>query len=901
MRRIDPDNHGPRTGPPPFRVLSGGAHCLLSPSPPSPPPSRAPEPYKVGPSASSYTRAHRRSSFVIIAETRPITPDSRSPSPPSLATGRVSPFRGRGFKGPLPHAQSRPQSPDNFQRRRSTGSRSDRRVSVSQQNSPKRSQIPQPTRSRSISLTKRNEKKASPKFGRRANSKNNLVVPNNWTLSRRPSTKRPSLPPIQGTPTKPSEKPDVKPRAPQTQNLKPSPQKRRRNSLIPTPKIVSKPKKSSNEQKSSSTEGLASPSKIPLRRGSISNNKSASTQSLSSNKPVGPPPSSKFAKSLERVVDKNSKKPIQKTIKKPEGKSLNNSSLQVPQQNKNLEKEVKKLDGKSGSNIVEQAAKILENDLGLVELLKKSSEATGTKSVVNSTTTTAVQPLQIDANAKNSAKETAAKIGGSENQKKEELPAKKEGNNSADGKVKSKVESSADVKNADQKTARVQETNHSTKAQIPNVLGTPISTPESKSTTPDDVVIIGGNSSGNMTQSMIKHFGKNADESGNEPPQPTNGKVLTNISDTNAKLKSNDKSGEPSTQMNPVENSKERTKAEMEILTVSNNPSNKKLDGQVQGTEHRKTDSKDSDLKSVPTSTNGSESVTARVIDLANTSSVNSVEQIRDQGSGVSLKSSAGKSSDSVSSIRSTDTGVSLNTVRGVSSAREKKGVHSEKRPQEIETLSGNIGHPDRNGETNILAAPGNGEGAQEKLVSRWKKSLGRYCKCWPGMRCLACRRDPKVQLWPRSQPRTISKAELTPGARGNTDKGPGRWSRLRKACRCSSWKENKWCMRRTRVAPAESTPCCPPERRFGALCSRLFSNCKCKRSENIQQRRKSMRAKHSITSIVAPPISEELRPRIPDVLVEHNSLMRGAIPCLPVPLAWFCLAWNLIIPGSET
>lgn len=328
-------------------------------------------------------------------------------------------------------------------------------VSVSQQNSPKRSQIPQPTRSRSISLTKGNERKASPKFGRRANSKNNLVVPNNWTLSRRPSIKRPSLPPIQGTPTKPSEKPAVKPRAPQTQNLKPSPQKTRRNSLIPPPKFVSKPKKSSNEQKSSSTEGLASPSKIPLRRGSISNNKSASTQSLSSNKIVASPPtSSKLAKSLEKVVDKNTKKPIQKLIKKPEGKSVNNSGHQVPKQVKNSEKEVKKADGKSGSNIIEEAAKILEDDLGLVDLLKKSSGATGTKSVVNSTTTTAVQPLQIDANAKNSEKETVAKIGGSENQKKGELPAKKEGNNPADGKVKSKIESPADAKNADQKTAQ---------------------------------------------------------------------------------------------------------------------------------------------------------------------------------------------------------------------------------------------------------------------------------------------------------------------------------------------------------------------------------------------------------------------------------------------------------------
>ena len=246
----------------------------------------------------------------------------------------------------------------------------------------------------------------------------------------------------------------------------------------------------------------------------------------------------------------------------------------------------------------------------------------------------------------------------------------------------------------------VQETNHSSKVPTPNVLGTPISTPESKSTTPDDVVIVDGNSSGNLSQSMIKHFGKNANESENETQQSSNIKASKNISDINSKSKSNGKFGEPSAQMNPVENFKERTKAEMETITDSNNPSSKKSEGPVQGTEIRKTDSKDSDLKSVQTSTVGLESVTTGVTDIANTSSANSVEKVRNQGSSVSLKSSAGKSSDSVRSIRSTDTGVSLNTVRGVSSAREKKGVHLEKRPQEIETLSGNIGHPDRNGES---------------------------------------------------------------------------------------------------------------------------------------------------------------------------------------------------------
>jgi len=45
----------------------------------------------------------------------------------------------------------------------------------------------------------------------------------------------------------------------------------------------------------------------------------------------------------------------------------------------------------------------------------------------------------------------------------------------------------------------------------------------------------------------------------------------------------------------------------------------------------------------------------------------------------------------------------------------------------------------------------------------------------------------------------------------------------------------------------------------------------------------------------------QEPKAKMPDVLVEHNSVMRGAIPCLPVPLAWFCLVWNFLLPGTGT
>lgn len=73
---------------------------------------------------------------------------------------------------------------------------------------------------------------------------------------------------------------------------------------------------------------------------------------------------------------------------------------------------------------------------------------------------------------------------------------------------------------------------------------------------------------------------------------------------------------------------------------------------------------------------------------------------------------------------------------------------------------------------------------------------------------------------------------------------------------RCNRFGELKCCSRRSRVAPAEAAVCCPPERRFGAICRRLFGSCKCKRNVEAERKR-SIRAKHSLTSVAPPPLSE--------------------------------------------
>ncbi|XP_014610453.1 PREDICTED: protein stum [Polistes canadensis] len=167
-------------------------------------------------------------------------------------------------------------------------------------------------------------------------------------------------------------------------------------------------------------------------------------------------------------------------------------------------------------------------------------------------------------------------------------------------------------------------------------------------------------------------------------------------------------------------------------------------------------------------------------------------------------------------------------------------------------------------------------------------------------MRCLACRRNSKIISW--SKKRETAAMGNRMEIRENIDNDTPSidcWSKFKKRCRCLRPKGIKCCTRRDRVAPDEPNLCCPPERRLSALCRRLFASCKCKCAD--VQRTRDIRAKHSLTSVAPPPLSEEPKDKIPDVLVEHNSLMRGAIPCLPVPLAWFCLVWNVLLPGTGT
>ncbi|XP_076297890.1 mechanosensory transduction mediator stumble [Lasioglossum baleicum] len=908
MRRID-NGHVQR--PPPFRVLAAPDGNYLSPPTIPPPPPRAPEPYKIASSSTSSSRAHRRSSFVIIADSRPASPQTRSPSP-TLATGRVSPFRGRGFKGAPPRSRSRPQSPDHADLRRRA--RSERRVSVSQQSSPRRSLIPQPTGQRSTSLSKSTDCLSSPKGVRRTNSRtrlnftdsrNRLNVSGNSNsttslATRRQTVKTPSkLSPIQGTPTKPDRTPQFARRDRSKEVAKSSPLKSRKTS--PSRNAWNSKKLNHEKGKPPTKERLTSPSKIPLKANRVGTNSLNPARFIN----ISNQPNDKG----KRTGDKGSKE-----VRNNNDRGNQNSQSGVQSKEGSKESEASNKNS-SGSDRV--------RDYQLLELLKQSSGATGTSSVVNTTATTAVQPLHIDANAILMDKDASEKRNPSD-----PLHSKSSNSSNDDSVVRPAQNNASD----DQRSTNVQ---ISRSSKPGNSYGRSKGGAESRNESPVPAESIGGHSKSNSISQSVKNLSKvNGTTSNNGSATQRSSKNQSTVNEQTVKnTKLGDQRIDESISLQPAAaaNSLKLNEAEAMADVTKNSSSNEqgrqvtntgvanamgtqeeprvpsrmanenatKIGGNansVNVVHDQSTASKGNDVSGMIGAVNGAKNV--------NSAGVKARTGIH--GSGISQNSSAGMSVESIDSVRTTDTGVSVNTVRGVSSPREKTGMHVVKRPQEIETLSGNVVHLEQNGEPAVLvAANGVSERPPERFFTRWKRSLSRCCQCCPSMRCLACRTHPKGLAWPRNNTRTTmvttrNETEQQPAATADSGSA-GCWPKFKNRCRCTRLREIKCCSRRSRIAPAEAAVCCPPERRFGAICRRLFDRCKCCKQKAEAERTRSIRAKHSLTSVAPPPLSEEPKAKIPDVLVEHNSLMRGAIPCLPVPLAWFCLVWNVLLPGSGT
>ncbi|XP_011494482.1 PREDICTED: protein stum [Ceratosolen solmsi marchali] len=879
----------------PFRVLSPGGRILYEPRPVlrSPPPTRAPEPYKLTSQVAGTSRSQRKSSFAIIAEPQ-LAPLSRPSS------GRLSPFRGRGFKGPPPRSSFSNGSrspPENSNQR----PRIIRPGSLSQNNSPKRSLIPRAELSCSASVNKG----TSPRFGRRATHRYTSSVGNSDANHRRPSQRdfkrRTNLSLISSAAKNKISNKDMPDKIIQKnvgiQRSARSEERLNRKLLLPLKNVPDgkrfiTAKTPTSRHKSSSTETLDSTSKIPLKQGSITGNS------------VGFLNKSSLTKSKPNIM----KDTINKSVNQPEVTQV--QSNKVDEMYNGESSKIVAINQNSIMNEVIQSTK--DNDLGLIDLLKQSSSATGTSSVVNTTTTTAVQPLQIDASSILAESELVTKL---TNLEKIQQNLEIENENPDSRKF-------SHLKKREEHEIKLDQNQQSTMTN--NIRSQIMTTDLIKDEIKEDNKETNSKCS-NISQTMVKHFGPNSNDeqkSSSNTLHKNNG--LYQINETENVMNS----------ALEIEKSKEKlNKRPMEVdekyhqtptlvsnqLQIDNKISIvKNMNNSSNSTSDSKKDSSSSMVNNVSYEINNSEEKTNN----SNKVKVNNEASLKSQTEAIS--------SDSLGSIHSTDTGVSVNTVRGISSAKEKTGLHLVKRSDEIETLSGNIVHIDKNGEEVISIGIVDGtKGVHiptSTVTTRWqrlknrcwsrfgcreqngevKDRFGRYCGCWSKMRCFACKRDPKIQLWPKKQTKGVSTMKLSSEQR---NKPLSQWERLKNACRCAKVHEGRWCSwRRHRwqqhqdrqVGSADlERSCCSAKECLVDICRKFISCCKCNSKKS--QRAKTIRAKHSLTSVAAPPLSEETRPKIPDVLVEHNSLMRGAIPCLPVPVAWFCLMWNVLLPGSGT
>jgi len=602
---------------------------------------------------------------------------------------------------------------------------------VSQQNSPRRSLIPQPTyRQRSTSLTKANERSSSPKIGRRVDSKTRLNVSDsrghlntadaksrlndsrtrlnksdsrsrtnlaeprirfisnstsNLSSKSTPTRHQPTtrvskrLSPIQGTPTKP-EKTNAKGAK---DSLRTSPAKT--PGMTPRKNNVAATQRDNRQDKPSSKERIASsnsPSKIPLKKNKPND------VSLASN-------SSRFISMPEQSTEKPRRAiVVAKDENGQPSRSVQNGRLSEPNSKENG------IDGDSGK--VDQ--------VHLMDLLKQTSQATNTSSehLVNTTTTTAVQPLHIDANTLLVERNETT---GNQQRERHDGTSSKSSISPA-----SRDESSVvSTHNVGQKSMPLEnQTVKSNQSSNPgnDTKDSPIDAESgvrghSKNSSQVTKNVARMNGDGSVHQrsynqsSANQRAGRNDQNARGIRPsdaRPSEGSEMTSM--TSAEMNSGSVGGKevPASDRMPTMKSEPRmartavedearTNVEATTMNSTTTMSNRTANNAATTTTTTTTKSNNHAspaIGAVNASVNASGSA-------ARTRNAN-------RSSDASLKSSTGVSTDSIESVRSTDTGVSVNTVRGVSSPREKTGVHLVKR-QEIETLSGNIVHVEQNGE----------------------------------------------------------------------------------------------------------------------------------------------------------------------------------------------------------
>lgn len=528
------------------------------------------------------------------------------------------------------------------------------------------------------------------------------------------------LSPIQGTPTKPEKTPQFKKRDRSKESTRLSPAKQQKFAASPS-RNAWNAKKQTHEKvsvpgKTQGKERVVSPSKIPLKTNRINSNVLNPARFINIPNPANG--------KNKKATDKGSK----------EVRISNGQTNESTQGSKQSDPGSKGSQANEKNSSTEQLA-----DLHLIDLLKQTSSATGTSSVVNTTATTAVQPLHIDANAVLMDKEISERKSQCEKTKsqsektksQQDLSNSKSSNSSNDENIGKQVQNSQVASNEDNR--QISKSNKSNGNHGRTKGGT-----ESRNDSPVPTENVSGHSKSNSTSHSVKSINRviSATNNTGSATQRSN-KIQNAVNDQNTKnFRPNDQKIDESVSFQPVSTNVQSnsTKAN-EIESVNSSIRNSSgAETQRTAVSAASASVRQEDARTISRSTNNSgtkivtnaTTVTVKSTSVKGTSDqstiasrANNVSNVvgavsndarnvnsagmkartDNHGSGTSVKSSARVSIDSIETVRSTDTGVSVDTVRGVSSPREKTGMHVVKRPQEIETLSGNVVYLEQNGE----------------------------------------------------------------------------------------------------------------------------------------------------------------------------------------------------------
>ncbi|GJQ83224.1 hypothetical protein Trydic_g8823 [Trypoxylus dichotomus] len=842
-----------------LRYLSPGAFTVLPPheygSPPDAP--TAPEPYRLTPNS----RRRRAQAFSIIAETSS-NPGTRSPSP----TGRVSPFRGRGFN-PIGsrHASPIPSPPPSTD----TGP-----SAFGVNYSPRKSQIPQPTRKQSaIFYGGKVTATTTPKFRRKNGAKLSPHLSKSLTnLSSKNVSSRP-LSDSQNTYRRYTKRPAFEQLSPITGS---------------SPENGTVGNKDNNKSQSS-------PSKIPkATKSQPASRKSSPTRALS---PLSNSSSKQNSRPGSKTVSQNiSNDSSRSQTKIPIKHSYKDISAKINTFNKFNKPKVpqKPQDIKNGSERSRSVKGKLSRKQSIGKILSEKLDEPSTSHGYSSHNVDAIHEISNeDEDDNDDNNHMHQKVSGNQN-----------GNDTGNKSYGRSLNDGEDITKAKDDGIHIEKSDIHKSESSSKLIDLPTATTvvSSTATTAAQPLKLDTNIEDILKEELQKQTYSN------------DGRVLSATSVSSAMNKMND------TVLNSQTLLKEHgqhsfaklSPAATAIISLSNenHKGNKALDTKTATTALPTIESIHKKLDDVGQNINNSFSDSNKV-------HMESIENTVKNNINKTLTPDHNNYSGSYIQKSANER---LREARTMVAADVKPiKILVKEKPSEIEVQSGNVRLPSSvsNGLTGIPSLPPpqhhenevHSDQEQEQATVRKKNCCSRLlarCKFKRCRRKLKQRREksPVGCFNCKRRQREAKEGEV------DTDRSDRREStgkkRILNRLKCCGSKKNadsrqrrNSCLDKGNTTSTKFTNC-RDRCKYVLRCIFCCSCCRKKKIEDEVSRRESMMSKKkSLTPTTVPPV--DTLPKIDVSLVEHSSLMRGAIPVLPVALAWICLLLNVFLPGTGT